>query len=386
MTGAEKLKSLCFKCKINKWAVDFKEGSYSKLSSTSVCLSCQQGELIAAQKKEIDLLKAKNTEYTNKIKKLEDSIKKIETALKGGVKNQTGNEASSKNQPTNMDEKIKALENAVKEDRDEIVETGKQVVEIRNEISWIKTNGKKSTKGKQEQQSITLSNRFEALDDEVSDSVEPEETEIDSYVIGDSIVREQVYHFAMRNNRQRKSRIVKSYSGCKAKKVVEEVNSIDTKNKNVCIIANADGNDLYKKGNKVGNSEPLLEDLKSLVNSVANKTSRGILMGILPRRYASYYATSKAIALNERISEFCQKKKVDFVDPWKMFYGKWQFFRSDGIHLNERGHRKLGEILWQAYDRRMYVEHQLPNPPQPSPVVCEESGGEDNEFEGFPNE
>ena len=66
MTCPEKFKSTCFKCKIQKWAVDFKEGSYSKLSSTSICLSCEQGALIEAQKKEIDMLKAKEKENDKK--------------------------------------------------------------------------------------------------------------------------------------------------------------------------------------------------------------------------------------------------------------------------------------------------------------------------------
>ena len=72
MPGAEKLKSVCFKCSINKWAVDFKEGCHSKLSTVSVCLSCEQASLIEAQKKEIDRLKIREQEKDDKIKKLEE--------------------------------------------------------------------------------------------------------------------------------------------------------------------------------------------------------------------------------------------------------------------------------------------------------------------------
>ena len=73
-----------------------------------------------------------------------------------------------------------------------------------------------------------------------------------------------------------------------------------------------------------------------------------------------------------------------------MFYRNWQFFRKDGIHLNEMGHRKLGEILFQAYDNRMKKGDQPPQPTPippltPSPSPCQESQDE-YEFEGFPNE
>ena len=405
MTGPEKLKSTCFKCKIQKWAVDFKEGSYSKLSSTSICLSCEQGALIEVQKKEIDILKAKEKENDKRIACLEEYIKKIEELLNEGVKNQASSGAPSlSKQPENLDAqtvncKIDNLSKVIKENRDEIVETGKQVVEIREEIASIKTNlnfrtisGKGSVRVRDDKQVITLSNRFEVLEDQVDNMMEEKEDEVDdatdSYIIGDSIVKEQVHHFAKKNRRQRKNRVVKSFPGCKAKKIVDEVHAMNLRSKNICIIANAGSNDLFEKRNKVGNSESVLKDLSSLVDSLAGKTEKGILLGILPRRYVSHYAMSKAIGINERIREYCLKRGVDFVDPWKIFFGKWHFFKSDGIHLNETGQRKLGEIFFHAFSGRMNREKQPSKPILPSPVEVEASKEENianNEFEGFPN-
>ena len=39
-----KLKSLCYRCHVNKWIVDFKEGYAANISNISVCLACEQAE------------------------------------------------------------------------------------------------------------------------------------------------------------------------------------------------------------------------------------------------------------------------------------------------------------------------------------------------------
>lgn len=392
MPGAEKLKSVCFKCSVNKWAVDFREGCHSKLSTTSVCLSCEQASLIEAQKREIESLKMREQEHDDRIKKLEEHISKLEKLIskEGG-----GEQAASKidnldNHSNNLnvkvvDIKVEELRKVVLENRDEIVETGKQVVEIREEIASFKDNGNfRVVKGKMlpkinnSEQGIKVANRFAALGEE------DDAPEVDAYIIGDSIVREQNNHFAKVDKRRRK---VLSYSGCKTKKVKDEVNALKVQNKNTCIIANAGSNDLYQKGNSVGNTEPLVEDLKKLVNSVAGKTDKGVLIGIMPRVYASYYAMSKAIGINERLNKYCDQKKVEFIDVWKIFVGKPQYFIRDGIHLNEAGHRKLGEILCEKYDSMKNKVNLPSKTPKPSPAKVKMTPEAENiSFEGFPKE
>ena len=391
MPGAEKLKSVCFKCSINKWAVDFKEGCHSKLSTVSVCLSCEQASLIEAQKKEIDRLKIREQEKDDKIKKLEERVSKMEKfILSNGEGRQAESKISNLQNPSNsldvkvVDTKVEELRKVVLENRDEIVETGKQVVEIREEIASLKDNGnfhvvkgKKPPKINNREQAITLRNRFESLGDEA------DAPDVEAYVIGDSIVRGQNNYFAKVNKRKRK---VLSYSGCKTKKVIDEVSALRVENKNTFIIANAGSNDLYQKGNKVGNTEPLVEDLKNLVNSVAEKTDKGILLGIMPRAFASYYAMSKAIGINERLSKYCNQKKVEFIDVWQIFVGKWQYFTRDGVHLNEAGHRKLGEILCQKYDSMTNKVELPPKTSKSSPTQIHMSPEEEDSFLGFPKE
>ena len=69
-----KMKSVCFKCNINKWIVDYKEGCASMVSRTSVCLFCEQAEKIEKLQKS---LKEKNVE----IHKMKDQLIKLEAKV-----------------------------------------------------------------------------------------------------------------------------------------------------------------------------------------------------------------------------------------------------------------------------------------------------------------
>ena len=60
-----KLKSLGYRCHVNKWIVDFKEGCAANISSISVSLACEQSEKIsklekAMREKDIEIKKMKD--------------------------------------------------------------------------------------------------------------------------------------------------------------------------------------------------------------------------------------------------------------------------------------------------------------------------------------
>ena len=164
------------------------------------------------------------------------------------------------------------------------------------------------------------------------------------------MVRGQTERFANFNKKKRK---VKSFPGCRVNKVTEEVEKLEIQSRNSCVIAHVGSNDLYLRGGRVGNSEPIVKDMKRLVNKVSEKTNKGIVVGMLPRSYVSHFALSKAIAINERMKKYCDQKKVEFIDLWGMFVGKRHLFRKDGIHLSEAGQRKFGEILNKECEKVM---------------------------------
>ena len=114
----------------------------------------------------------------------------------------------------------------------------------------------------------------------------------------------------------------------------------------------------------MGNSEPIVKDMKRLVNKVSEKTNTGIVVGMLPRSYVSHFALSKAIAINERMKKYCDQKKVEFIDLWGMFVGKRHLFRKDGMHLSEAGQRKFGEILNKECKKVMRSDRTAPHRPR----------------------
>ena len=318
--------------------------------------------------KSVDLGRTKGGEGREDRSMQEDDKASVES--RGPISTQNCKESQK------LEGKFDELRKVVLENRDIIVESGKELVEIRQEVATMKdSNEFQLVKGKKAAKSVTekrdkgimVSNRFKVLSEE------------ETYVIGDSLVREQTDNFAKRNRQRRK---VKSFPGCKAKKVVEEVSKLELQSKDSCIIAHAGSNDLFLRNNKVGNSEPLVQDLKTLVDTVAEKTNRGIIVGMLPRSFASYHASSKAIGINERIEKYCSQKEVRFLDLWKVFVGKRLYFRKDGIHLNEAGHRKLGEILSHECETLLASNAKVPTADQPHSKVQDMSENEYS-FEGF---
>ena len=410
-----KLKSVCFKCNVNKWIVDYKEGCSSKISRTSVCLSCEQAEKIeklqkSLMEKDVEIHRMKD--HLNKslmdkdveIHRMRDQLNKLQAEVKEMKKSRenstTGSEEGegcSKDfskerlegkgacdshgckKSLQLEEKVERLSKIVKGTIDDIVESGRDMVEVRDQIRSVKerddfqvVKGKRAAKGRREpeQKAVSVSNRFSLLSEE-------DET----YLIGDSIVREQTEYFA---NKNKKKRRVKSFPGGKARKIVEEVRKVDLKSKTSCMVAHAGSNDIFLPNNKVGNTEPLVQELKCLVDTMSLKTNRGVIVGVLPRMYASYFASSKAIGVNERIKRYCQEKQVSFLDLWGIFVGKRQFFRKDGVHLSVAGHRKLGEILSQECERLM--KKKIPPDEQPSPLDTSGSEVLNHSFLGFPKE
>ena len=126
-----------------------------------------------------------------------------------------------------------------------------------------------------------------------------------------------------------------------------------------------------------------------LVHDVADKTNRGIIVGMLPRSHASHHTLSKAIGINERIKKLCCQKKVNFLDLWQVFVGKRQYFGKDGTHLSKMGQRKLGDILGRECEKMISSDRSgdKDSPSEtPTPQIQEvpEEDNCENSFVGFP--
>ena len=86
------------------------------------------------------------------------------------------------------------------------------------------------------------------------------------------------------------------------------------------------------------------------------------------------------------MANYCNNKNVLFIDVWDTFVNKRQYFRRDGIHLNEAGHRKLGEILCHEYEKVKNKTKLSCRIPELSPTQGQESGEITFDFEGFRKE
>ena len=288
---------------------------------------CEQAEKIsklekAMREKDIELKKMKDIisklqQKMEEADRTEREADQVNTRGKSaGCSSNERPRASYCKQSQKLGEKVKELSHIVRENRDTIVESGREIVEIRQEIAAVKSNSEFRVVGGREAArgfvgggwgGVALTNRFSVLSRE------------ETYLIGDSMVGGQTERFANFNKNKRK---VKSFPGCRVNKVTEEVEKLEIQSRNSCVIAHVGSNDLYMRGGRVGNSEPIVKDMKRLVNKVSEKTNKGIVVGMLPRSYISHFALSKAIAINERMKKYCDQKKVEFIDLWGMFVGK----------------------------------------------------------------
>ncbi|MEL7079453.1 MAG: hypothetical protein AAGM46_26485 [Cyanobacteria bacterium J06582_2] len=385
MPGPESLKAKCYDCNAKKWCVDFREGCSANISRTSVCITCTLAKRVEKLEKQNSDKDKSEREDKDKVSNLEKMVnaKDIELKEKENIIMSLKKEIEElKRNYEKSNNKVSKLDEIVKENRDYILETGQDIVTIRNEIELLKDNedfqivkGKKKAKKVEAQnpQPTPVTNRFALLAQE------------ETVLIGDSIIRDQANHFANNNKRARK---VKSLSGCKTKQIVKEVENLKISNRDSCIIANVGSNDLFLKGNKIGNTEPLIKELESLVDKIKGKTDKGMLVGILPRLNVNYFALSKAIGINNRIKDYCNKKKVKFIDPWNNFMGKSWHFKKDGIHLNTTGSKRLGDILNSGCLELLKNNshdtgcHEV-DPPLPQLIDETEA---DKSFEGFSKE
>ena len=357
MPGPEALKAKCFQCHVNKWCTDFREGCAANISKTSVCMSCLHDKKLETLERKltgkdagfekliarVEALEGEIGGRNDRVAALERELELKDIELKKVLKDlqelRKGKEEEER--------RVNSLSKIIEENINIITESGRDIVEIRKKISDSKNDynfqeviKNKAAKPRKSAKScgIPLANRFSILEQE------------ETYLLGDSIVKGQEDYFANKNKRRRK---VKSFSGCKTSKVIEEVKKLKLPSRDSCVIAHVGSNDLYLSKNKTGNSEPLVKDLECLVDTVKDKTNKGMIVGILPRCNVSYHALSKAIGVNERIRKYCHKKDVRFLDPWDEYVGKKYYFKTDGVHLNRAGTVKLEDILSRSCENML---------------------------------
>ena len=329
-----KLKSKCFQCGNTKWCIDFKEHSYNKINRRSICQFCELEKLIRKQSVEIIALKqqlkqqeeSSNTNYAETVKMIADSqaeYQHLKHDITENAKKITTFESEWKNfkECKNYDaKKINMNLSAVERQCTNSEE------QLKSEEQFRVVSKRKTAKPSPSVAipQITTENRFEILatkddEDEVDDEINIEQIERKRSIIGKSSTERLI----------RKVEILKT---------------------NGNIVVQPEGDQLFLQNGETGDTEPIVKELKMLVDTLSKKTKKAAIIGILPGRQRRY-ALSKALGINRRIEVECERinkirkdRKIIYIDLWSEFVEKRAYFTSLG-KLSKLGKKRYAEVL-----------------------------------------
>lgn len=176
--------------------------------------------------------------------------------------------------------------------------------------------------------------------------------ELETVVIGDSIVRYQNYEFAKRNEPKRK---VICKPGANIDSLTNIVNSTNLQNRSSLVICHVGTNNL-----KNTRSEAILDKYHRLIQTLKTKTEHVIISGLLPRPHDDERIYSKIIYINTALRNICSRESVSYFDGFSGFIDQDDMFMSDGIHLNDLGNARFGRMLHSrttAYYKSIVSQH-----------------------------
>ena len=77
----ERLKAECFDFHITRWCTDFKEGAYSRISTTSVCLDCTLFKKLENLERQVQRIDKNNTDRQMNNVTGDDRVAKLEKEI-----------------------------------------------------------------------------------------------------------------------------------------------------------------------------------------------------------------------------------------------------------------------------------------------------------------
>ena len=168
--------------------------------------------------------------------------------------------------------------------------------------------------------------------------LEEEDEQQDTYLVGDSMIRDQVVEFCGRVPRRRRSYCFPGAKVDDITAVLDQV-SAETANDSLYVI-HTGTNDVTST-----RSEELLDKYRRLIQQYKTKSPNILISGILPRMSASNSFFGKAFSLNNRLQTLCGELGVEFFNAWNDFYDQGDLFARDGLHLSDIGKARFGRLL-----------------------------------------
>ena len=174
-------------------------------------------------------------------------------------------------------------------------------------------------------------NSFQILSDTADDEEEVR-------LIGDSLVREQLFEFVARAPATRRRLCI---PGGGVQDVIDSVNDLTKQAPaTTTYVIHVGTNDIQRF-----RSEELLDKYRQMIKAYKEKSSKVILSGIIPRRQAGQRFYSFASSINRRLANLCSEENIGFVNTWDHFYYDDSLFSIDGLHLSQVGAARFGRLL-----------------------------------------
>ncbi len=156
--------------------------------------------------------------------------------------------------------------------------------------------------------------------------LEEEDEQESTFLVCDSMIRQQVVEFCGRVSRRRRNYC---YPGAGIDDITAALEEISSKAINDSLfVIHIGTNDVTTT-----RSEELLEKYLRLIQQYKSKSPNILISGVLPRTWAESDFFSKAFSLNSRLQTLCRELDANFFNAWNNFYRR----REDGLHLSPIG-------------------------------------------------
>ena len=158
-------------------------------------------------------------------------------------------------------------------------------------------------------------------------------------VIGDSMVR----GLPVTTNITKKRKLITScHPGARIERVTAVLETEEVQGPTIVSVGT----------NDVGSAPltELKERYKRLLKVIRERRVPSVMVGVLPRCFASPKWRSQALYINRWLSEQCSNLGIHFIDLWDNYAFKSWMYTFDGVHLSYRGKSFLGDVLGELLD------------------------------------
>ena len=138
----------------------------------------------------------------------------------------------------------------------------------------------------------------------------------------------------------------RSLPGAGVDRVRQEIGKLDL-DRNSTLVLSVGGNDLFRRDGRPGSPDKLLDDFSSLLTTAKRRVNRCIVVGLIPRRYATVEQNRRACDVNKRLATLCRSLSLRYVDVWKRYFSRNEYYHADGIHFTAAGAREFVSLIGQ---------------------------------------